>query len=552
MSALTVALALGLAAAAPPQASALPDPNAGAFTRPPPNRLSTAQAIAIAARTGAVRRAVQRYGELKGYVCAPETPNCVASDCFWPSCRDEWQLVYYQGTKSRAEVRIRDRTEAVTAAWEGVQLDWQIARGVPGFLGGHVNALWVWLPLCLLFVAPFVDFRRPLRLLHLDLLALLAFSVSQVFFNRGDIALSVPLVYPVLGYLLVRLLIAGVRPRRGSGALIPHARPLWLAIALVCLVCFRVGLNLADSTISDVGGKTAIAATRLAQGHSPYARGDAYGPVTYLAYASFAAVWPSSTQVTAGRGRFAGLSFSEPQAPAAHAAAIFFDLLTALGLLLLGRRMRGGREGRLLGLGLAYAWLSYPYALYALSSNTNDALISCLLLLSLLTFARPAFRLAGIVLATAAKLAPGALIPLFALADGKRQFKRLLPAAAALALMGALALLLAPHASLAKTLDGALFQVKRTSPFSVWGQFSWLTWPHAAWEAGVIALAVLVAFVPRKKSATQAAALAAAVLIAAEMALPYWSYFYIVWFAPYALVALFSDHARGESAPVVR
>ena len=50
-------------------------------------------------------------------------------------------------------------------------------------------------------MAPFVDPRRPFRLLHLDLLVLLGFGVSEYFFNKGNVDVSVPLVYPLLVYL---------------------------------------------------------------------------------------------------------------------------------------------------------------------------------------------------------------------------------------------------------------------------------------------------------------------------------------------------------------
>ena len=79
-----------------------------------------------------------------------------------------------------------------------------------------------WIPLGLLFLLPFVDFRRPLRLLHLDLLVLLGFGVSHVFFNRGDIGVSVPLAYPVLLYVMARMLWEGWRRRERAGALVPH------------------------------------------------------------------------------------------------------------------------------------------------------------------------------------------------------------------------------------------------------------------------------------------------------------------------------------------
>ena len=62
----------------------------------------------------------------------------------------------------------------------------------------------------MLFVLPFA--RPPLRLLHLDLAVLLAFSVSYAFFGAANLGVSVPSAYPLLGYLLVRMVIAARRP----------------------------------------------------------------------------------------------------------------------------------------------------------------------------------------------------------------------------------------------------------------------------------------------------------------------------------------------------
>src|SRR5205809_108296 len=78
-----------------------------------------------------------------------------------------------------------------------------------------------WLPLSLAFIAPFFDRRRPFRLLHLDLLVLLGLGISLFFYNRGEITTSVPLTYPVLGYFLVRTLVAGLWPRERSGPVVP-------------------------------------------------------------------------------------------------------------------------------------------------------------------------------------------------------------------------------------------------------------------------------------------------------------------------------------------
>ena len=166
-----------------------------------------------------------------------------------------------------------------------------MARGTPGAFGRHIEALYVWLPLSVLFVFPFIDRRRWRRLLHLDLLVLSSLSVSLAFFDHGDIGMSVPLAYPPLLYLLVRLLWIGL----GRGGRPPPLRlnvpASWLAVAVVFLLAFRIGLEVADANVIDVGYATAqgahqILAGKPLYGHFPaaIAHGDTYGPVTYEAY----------------------------------------------------------------------------------------------------------------------------------------------------------------------------------------------------------------------------------------------------------------------------
>src|SRR6201999_2457859 len=105
-----------------------------------------------------------------------------------------------------------DISGQVTQAWTGFQVAWTMARGYPGAFGRNVNALYIWLPMCALFVLPFLPWRRRPSLLLLDLLVLLGFSISLAFFNHANLGLSVPLVYPFLVYALVRmLLLAGGR-----------------------------------------------------------------------------------------------------------------------------------------------------------------------------------------------------------------------------------------------------------------------------------------------------------------------------------------------------
>ena len=119
-----------------------------------------------------------------------------------------WQVSFFsaKGAKEIGQVIIADSSGRVLEQWTGFQVAWTMARGYPGAFGEHVNALYVWIPLCLLFFVPFFDWRRPFALLHLDLLVLLSFSVSLAFFNHAHIYASVPLTYPPLLYLLARML----------------------------------------------------------------------------------------------------------------------------------------------------------------------------------------------------------------------------------------------------------------------------------------------------------------------------------------------------------
>ena len=130
-----------------------------------------------------------------------------------------WQVSFFAPpqtadgrTKELSQTVVDDRSGRVLESWTGYKVEWTMARGYAGAFGRVTNALWVWLPLCALFVLPFA--RPPLRLLHLDLAVLLAFSVSYAFFNASRIDVSVPLVYPLLVYLLARMLGIAV----GAGA----------------------------------------------------------------------------------------------------------------------------------------------------------------------------------------------------------------------------------------------------------------------------------------------------------------------------------------------
>jgi hypothetical protein len=345
----------------------------------------------------------------------------------------------------------------------------------------------------------------------------------------------------VLLYLLVRMLLAGFRPRTGRGALIPHVPVTVVAVLLAALVVFRVALNVVDSNVIDVGYAGVIGADRIVDGDQLYGdgfsedvgKGDTYGPVNYLLYVPF-------EQAMRWSGRWDDL-------PAAHGAAIAFDLLTIAILLLLGRALRPGRAGTALGVALAYGWTAYPYSSFALQTNSNDILVALFCALALLAYTHRSAIGTGVAvgLGAASKFAPLALAPLFAR-------RRPLVFAAALALTLAVTVLpFIPDGGLRELWDRTLgYQAGRDSPFSVWGQTD-LDWLKTAIQVAAAGLALLVGLRPRDPTPRQVAALGAAVLIALQLPVTHWFYLYVVWFVPFVLVAVLTQapEAAGSTEP---
>jgi hypothetical protein len=457
-----------------------------------------------------------------------------------------WQVDYFAGDEDVAQVIVDPNTGLVRESWTGHQVAWKMARGYEGSFGHRLNAPYVWLPLCAVFLIGLVDWRRPLRLANLDLLVLLSFGASHLFFNRGEIGLSVPLVYPPLIYLFGRMLWIGFRGR-GEG-LRPVWPAAWLVIAALFLLGFRGGLNIADSGVIDVGYAGVVGADRVADAEPIFGEGafpqevgsgDTYGPVNYYAYVPFEQALPWSG--------------TWDELPAAHAAAIFFDLATFAALLLLGRRLRPGAEGRRLGALLGFGWAAYPYAAFVLASNSNDSLVPLLLVLTLLAISRPAVRGVALALAGLTKFSPFILAPLFATYRAEPAATGPVVPRFGVGLLVATALVMATtifDPGLSVFWDRTIAsQIDRDSPFSVWGQEPSLEPLRIAVMVGVAALALVVAFRPRRKSIAQVAALAAALLIGTQLIAQHWFYLYLVWFMPLALVALAALSPQPASEP---
>jgi hypothetical protein len=505
--------------------------SAAAADEPPAPEVTEAAAIAAADRDSKVLEQRRENGDL--------TADAETND------DGVWEVRYFADDDDVALVLVDPKSGEVSESWTGYQVNWKMARGYSGSFGHKLNAPYVFIPLCLIFILGLFDWRRPWRLANLDLVVLLGFGVSHFFFNRAEIGVSVPLQYPVLLYLLGRALWVGCRGR-GEG-LRPIWPATWLLIAALFLIGVRVGLNMADSGAIDVGYAGVVGADKVTHGEALYdnfpdgiSTGDTYGPINYFSYVPYELIWPND-------GEWDDL-------PAAHGAAISFDILTFGFLILLGLRIRPGPAGRRLAAILAFGWAAYPYSAYALESNSNDSLVALLLVATLLVLAKPLARGATLALATWAKFTPAILAPMLLTyrpraegeADRRPVWRRLLDRPALLFLAGFALVTVFALAWPALEAGGLRTAYERTiatqsgrdSPFSIWGQVDWLNPLRTAILAATAALSLLLAFRPRDKSLLQVAALGAALIICLQLTLQHWFYLYIVWFYPLLLVAL--------------
>jgi hypothetical protein len=480
-----------------------------------PEQITREEAIAAADRDEKVREQRQEHPDLAASAATDDDGR--------------WEVAYFDAGEQLVLAIVDPASAEVLESWTGHQVAWKMARGYSGAFGHKLNAPYVFLPLCLIFLVGLVDWRRLRRVVNLDLLVLLGFGVSHYFFNRAEIGVSVPLVYPVLLYLLGRSLWIGLRG--GGEGLRPVWPVAWMVIAALFLMGFRVGLNVADSGAIDVGYAGVVGADRIAHGEPLYdnfpddiSAGDTYGPLNYVAYVPFELIWPWT-------GEWDDI-------PAAHGAAVLFDVGTFLLLIVLGMRIRPGPAGQRLAATLAFGWAAYPYTAYALESNSNDSLVAALLVAALLLLARPLARGAALAAATWAKFVAAPLGPMFLAYERRLRPALLFVAGFALVTLAAM-IWPAIDPGLGTFYDRTIgIQAGRDSPFSIWGQAPSLEPLRTVLLVGLGVLSLAFALVPRHKSIVQLAALSAALLITLQLTLQHWFYLYVVWFYPLFLVAL--------------
>lgn len=507
--------------------------------------------------------------------------NSLTDEATFDDTQRAWTVKVWSSVKDAGQVvlaKVDDATGRVTEAWTGPQVAWTMARGAKGSFGRKINDGRIWWSLAAVFFLGLANLRRPLSMRNLDLLVLLSFSASWWFFNEGEVFTSVPLAYPPLVYLLARMAWLGFRGRARE-----PDRPLWpvwvLAALTLFLAGFRIGLNVEASNVIDVGYAGVIGAERIvSEGESPYGhmpvhegaecgpadaygavrdriqgngrcesandRGDTYGPINYLAYIPGYLAY--------------GWSGKWDSLPAAHFTSLLFDNLTLIGLALVGWRFGRGR----LAATLPFAWAAYPFTQYVSNSNSNDALLPCLLVFGfwLVTWAPARGLFVG--LASWAKFAALLLVPLWAsYPDGLRRPRALGLFAAGFLVataVGFWVLLLEPdplHATRVFWDRTFGFQLGRDSPFSIWGWGEYPGYPDLSLPQTVLKILLLIAAVvsgirPRRKTPIQLAALTAFLLVGFELVLTHWFYLYLPWFFPFVAFALLAPALQAAREPV--
>jgi hypothetical protein len=412
---------------------------------------------------------------------------------------------------------------------------------IPAVFGGPFtqHPLLIAVPAAACFVLGLLDWRRPWRVEHLDVLALAGFFPVAMLLSDDLSQAGLWLAACCLGWLFARM-VGAYHGKWPMPELRPSISSRWLGLAILILLLVRIGSVVAGN-IDDAGQASSLGAWRLLHGLHLYGsvswqgpggfriwRPDTYGPFAYYAYIPFAVIFPPA-----------------PAVVATLLPAVSFDLLTLAGLYTLGRRL-GGRP---LAQAFMFAYLLYPFPDLSLMAESNDGLIAALCVWTIVAATeRPVARGLLMAAATLTKFIPG-LLALQFLGIGRGRSRYALTLFAALAALLAWPLITSgPAAFLDSTFGYQLVQRGGGVQFSIWTYM-----PHVAIVARPVlaALLVLLALSPTVRApiqdARQHAALSAALLIGAQLILGYWFYSYLTWCYPLLIIAAIRAPAEQEA-----
>jgi hypothetical protein len=383
--------------------------------------------------------------------------------------------------------------------------------------------------------------RKPLKGVRTsDIAALTAFAVPVMLVNARLFEASVVAACIPLAYLCVRCLQVGF----GGTAKPQRVRPLvagpralaWMtgAAAVVLGLLTIPGGLVSDVAFASMAGATGLVHGTLPYGHLPQTElvhGDTYPLLAYALYVPAALVAPV-------KGAFDNLDGS-------LYVALAMALAGAVAMFAAGRRYTG-RGDRSAGLRMAMAWLTFPPVMIAASSGSNDIAAGAAVAVAVALLASPAWSALAIALAGWIKLAPFLALPVIVARARNGALVRALAGVVVLS-AGVVAWIVALGGvgGLGDMLSAMSFQAERGSLLSPWSLVGWEA-AHRIFQAGVLTLVVVCAarvWRDRELAADppRVAPLAAAILIAVQLAAGYWSYTYLAWVFPLVAVALLSE-----------
>lgn len=436
----------------------------------------------------------------------------------------------------------RERSDRVplAALWEGMR-------------PGSERAAMFWLALLVLLLAC-CNFDRPWNWRNADLLALLALCpFLAVIWDHTRAAFEG--IFLVTLYYLVRALAAAWHVPRSPLSLPAPARSL--AVALACLAAYHAEI-VRQRGVDDCGIWGSFGAQHLlANGQMPYGQegydgGDTYGPLFYALHAPFVRLLPPG--YTDAEGFHAvqealppGVPYERVSFAAAKVVAALFDGLLLLGLVLLGRRWHGWQ----LGLAMAVTYAALPYTIDGLNFSSHIVATACSVW-ALVLVRRPALSGLALGAGIGALFYPVFLLPLWwGYYGGKDRWRFLL----AIACVGAVCLWLV----LLGEVDLETFLSKTwgnqegadrygASRLGFWGQHRELAWLKRPVMAAHVLFCAALAWLPRRKSEYQLAALGAAALLGVQFWKSHMGGHYIEWYMPWLIITLFGSASAARPA----
>jgi hypothetical protein len=367
---------------------------------------------------------------------------------------------------------------------------------------------------------------------NLDVLAVLSFAVPVWLMNARLLEASVFVSYPPLVYLCLRCAYVAFRPTRSTVGDMPLVervlRPRVLAIGVAGATAGLVLLAIPGGLVGDVAFASMAGATKLTHGALPYGQlpqgelvhGDTYPLLAYAAYVPAALVTPVKTGFD--------------QLDGALWIATAFALAAAVAMHRIG------------GLRLALAWLCFPPMLIAASAGSNDLVAAACVAWAAALFVHPGRSAAALGLAGWVKLAPFVALPVWILRARGGGLARAIAGVAGLsAAAAAWVVVLGGGGGLGEMVDAVSFQAERGSLLSLWALTGADT-AQVAVQAAVVTLVVAGAVRAWRdhslaRDPRRIGALAAAVLLGAQIAANYWTYTYLAWVFPLIALALLGE-----------